>query len=280
MLQRNDVCFFEWASELLMMASQMPKRCKIIARLHSFELYEWAPKIKWDAVDKIILVSKAMQQLFIGLYPEQSSKTEVIYNGRSLDLFCPPEQRNALLKIGMLGRISPVKRVYEVILMFYSVLQQGHNTELHLAGEPSNDYRYFVAIQRLIENLGLRDRVFFDGYRKDANVWLRNIDIYISNSYWEGQQVALLEAMASGCYCLSHTWAGAEEMLPENHLFTTEKELSDKVIEYIKMPECERTRNQIALRKLAVEKFDIEDTKRRIRHVIEVLSNHSGHNIS
>jgi hypothetical protein len=70
MLRRNDVSFFEWASDLLVAASHMPKECVIVTRLHSFELYEWAPKINWDAVDKVILVSRSIQEMFIDQYPE------------------------------------------------------------------------------------------------------------------------------------------------------------------------------------------------------------------
>ncbi len=280
LLADTDVCFFEWASDLLAVASYMPKKSKIVARLHSFELFDWAPKINWDTVDKIIFVSNAMKQMFSDIYPNHAPKAEVIFNGRPLDHFYPPEKRAAPIKIGMLGHISPIKRVYETVLTFFSIVKQGYDSRFHIAGEPFGDYRYYVAVHRLVEKLGMQDRVIFDGYRKDANVWLRNIDIFISNSYWEGQQVALLEAMASGCYCLSHVWAGADEMLPGHYLFLTEKELADKVIEYIKMPERERLQHQTTLRKLALEKFDIEKTKMKIRHIVEELGDKTSYNIS
>jgi glycosyltransferase involved in cell wall biosynthesis len=262
-LKNSDVCFFEWASELLVEASRSPKKAKIVTRLHSFELYEWAPRINWDTVDKIIFVSNAMQRMFNDIYPAYAKKTEVIYNGRPLDLFYPPEKRTMPLKIGMLGHISPLKRVYEAVMMFYSI---------HIAGDPAGDYRYFVSLQRLVRILRLQDRVVFDGYQKDASTWLRNIDVFISNSYWEGQQVALLEAMASGCFCLSHIWAGADEMLPQNHLFITEQELADKVIEYFKMSEKSRIPDQILMRNLALEKFNVDITRKKIRRVIEELA--------
>lgn len=270
-LADNDVCFFEWASDLLAVASHMPKRSKIVTRLHSFELFEWAPRINWDVVDKIIFVSNSMERMFADIYPNHAAKTDVIFNGRPLDHFSPPEKRTPPLKIGMLGHITPIKRVYEAILMFYSIAEQDDNLRFHIAGEPFGDYRYFVAVQRLVEKLGLQDKVIFDGYRKDANVWLKDIDIFISNSYWEGQQVALLEAMASGCYCLAHHWAGADEMLPDHYLYITEKELADKVIEYTKMPEREKLHHQTVLRNWALEKFDIEKTKLEIRHLIKEL---------
>jgi glycosyltransferase involved in cell wall biosynthesis len=271
LLTNSDVCFFEWASDLLAVTSHMPKKSKIVTRLHSFELYDWAPRINWDAVDKIILVSHAMQKMFTELYPQHASKTEVIYNGRSLDLFYPPEGRTAPLKIGMLGHISPIKRVYEIVLMFYSLVHQEYDFRLHLAGEPNDDYRYFVAIRRLVEMLGLQKYVVFDGFQKDPSLWLRDLDIFISNSYWEGQQVALLEAMASGCYCLSHHWAGADEMLPKENLYITETDLINKIIVYHKMPVVDKKHYQTLMRSTAVEKFNIEDTKLKIRRVIEGL---------
>jgi glycosyltransferase involved in cell wall biosynthesis len=268
-LNRNDVCFFEWASDLLMTASHMPKRSAIITRLHSFELYEWAPKINWDAVDKVILVSKAMQGMFGELYPDHYHKSIVIYNGRSLDAFQPPVQRNFHFKIGMLCAITPIKRIYEVILAVADLRDKGFDIRLHIAGEPKGDYRYAAALKRLVDILNLQSIVSFDGFVTDTPVWLHTIDIFISNSYWEGQQVALLEAMASGCYCLSHFWDGAEEMLPQENLYVTESELQQKIIDYYEMSDAERSRGNEQLRTIAIEKFDIEETKVLVRNVIE-----------
>ncbi len=274
MLRRNDVCFFEWASNLLMPASRMPKTCAIVTRLHSFELYEWAPQINWNAVDKIILISHAMQQQFAALYPEQAHKTVVIYNGRSLDAFSPPAEKRFNLRLGMLCHIKPVKRIYEIILTLHELRQKGHNATLAIAGEAQSagDQRYKASITRLVKKLNLGSAVSFDGYVNDAPAWLQGIDIFISNSFWEGQQVALLEAMASGCYCLSHHWAGAEEMLPPENLYLTQNTLQQKIISYANLPETEKAARRAQLRQLAVKNFDIERTKAEIRHVIEQVS--------
>ena len=155
MLRRNDICFFVWASELLMHASHMPKQCAIVTRLHSFELYEWAPKINWDAVDKIILISHAMQRQFVTLYPDQQHKTEVVYNGRSLDAFSPPDKKDFTFRLGMLCHIKPIKRIYEVILMLYELRQKGYKATLSIAGEAQSagDLRYQAAIHRLVKGL-------------------------------------------------------------------------------------------------------------------------------
>src|SRR5688572_14549012 len=58
-LRGSDVVFFEWASELLATASHLPKACGIVTRLHRYEMYQWADRINWDAVDRLIVVSQA-----------------------------------------------------------------------------------------------------------------------------------------------------------------------------------------------------------------------------
>jgi len=270
MLQRNDICFFEWSSGLLMIASQMPKQCRIVTRLHSFELYQWASKINWDAVDKVILVSKAMQVMFSDLYPAHAHKTTVVYNGRALEAYKPTVRREFGFNLGMLANIKPVKRIYEIVLVLNDLVRQGYDAHLFIAGKPEGDLRYEAAIHRLIERLNLAERVIFDGFVVDTPIWLRKIDVLISNSYWEGQQVALLEAMASGCYCLSHSWSGAEEMLPAENLFFTGQELQKKIVEFSAMTPSVKDRSCSQLREIASEKFNIEQTKIEIRKVIDL----------
>lgn len=271
LLRNTDICFFEWAGDLLVAASRLPKKAKIVARLHSFELYRWAPMINWFAVDKIILLSRAMKRNFLELYPEHEHKIEIVHNGRSLKKFQPPKDRKFEFTIGMLGHIAPIKRVYEAVLTLHGLVQNGHPARLRIAGRPADDYRYFIALQRVVKDLHLDGHVFFDGYITDTASWLKTIDIFISNSYWEGQQVALLEAMASGCYCLSHFWSGADEMLPLENLYVTDANLQRKLVEYAMMPDADKAESQSLLRDMACEKFDIEQTKIRIRQVIDQL---------
>jgi glycosyltransferase involved in cell wall biosynthesis len=277
MLRRNDLCFFEWASELLMHGSQLPKQCPIVTRLHSFELYEWAPKINWDHVDRVILVSQAMEKKYVNLYPNHAHKTVVVYNGISLEKFKPPPKPSWNLNLGMLCAITPIKRIYEVILMLYDLVkQQGYNAHLHLAGEPRDDLRYSVAVYQLAEELGLHNAVTFHGYVNDVPGWLQKIDILISNSYWEGHPVNLIEAMATGCYCLSHAWDGAREVLPPENLYITEAELLQKIVEYCEQPEAEKQKRQRQMRAIAFEKFDIDRTKRQIRAIVDSVSESGG----
>jgi glycosyltransferase involved in cell wall biosynthesis len=270
-LKQSDACFFEWASELLEAATHMPKYSPIITRLHSFELEEWADRIEWEHVDKVILISEAMRCRFEARYPTQARKTLVVYNAISTHKF-KPIQRPFDFSIGMIGNILPIKRVYETILVVKELRDKGSAASLHIAGGPvqrnPND-RYYVAVHRLVEKLGLQDSVHFYGNVENVPAWLRNIDIFISNSFWEGMQTALLEAMASGCYCLAHFWDGAEEALPVENIFSTDTDLKRKLIAYAQLSDIERTTRKNRMVAIAQEKFDLEDKKIQLREIIE-----------
>lgn len=273
LLRRSDVCFFEWASELLAVATHMPKSCPIVTRLHAFELPAWSSRIDWDHVDRVIVVSDAMARRFAGRHPRCADKLRVVHNGVSLQRFAPSGTRPPGLDLGMLCAVTPCKRVYEAVLML-DLLRREHGlaARLHIGGSWAGDWEsedYYEALCRLVRRLDLTDHVVFHGHVDDVPSWLRRIDVFISNGYREGQQVALLEAMATGCCCLSHTWDGAEEVLPPECLYTTEAELAAKIAAYAGQSEAERAQLRARMRALAEARFDIETTKAGVRAVIE-----------
>jgi glycosyltransferase involved in cell wall biosynthesis len=236
-MAKNDVVFFEWSSELLSVASGLPKRCPVVTRLHRFELYEWADRINWDFVDRVILVAESKRSEFIERFPQQASKTRVVNVAIDLDKFSfrPKPFRG---NIGILCHLSPRKRVYELILAFSELIKQEPGLHLHIVGGAGAAFRdYEEALHFAVEQLNIKDNVTFYGSMKDPWSWYPKIDIFVSNSYSEGLQVAPMEAMATGCYVLSHHWRGADELVPADHLYLTDNQLQAKILEYCALPE-------------------------------------------
>jgi glycosyltransferase involved in cell wall biosynthesis len=266
----HDVVFFEWASELLVTASRLPKRCQIVVRVHRYEMFQWVSEIDWAVVDKVIFVSYAMQKRFVAQFPEHQHKTVVIPVGISTDQFRTNHAERSGRNIGTLCNISPRKRVYELILVFYELNQKKTGLHLHIGGGTEPVYAdYNDAVQRLVRELGLQDKVTFYGEVTKPAEWYRPIDVFVSNSYSEGLQVALMEAMASGCYCVSHHWDGVEELLPNEYLFYTDSELQEKILSYLELSPALRAQHQERLRQIACEKIDYQVTQNQIRHLIE-----------
>ncbi len=268
-MANNDVVFFEWASELLVVASHLPKVSGIVTRLHRYEMYQWVNRVNWDTVDKIILVSHAKKREFIERFPSQANKLVVSGPSTSLEKFAPqPKTFNG--DIGILCHLTPRKRVYDLILTFYELLQQKGDLHLHIAGGMDPAFEdYYYALRSIIIDLGIQKRVTFHGNVKDTWNWYHKIDIFISNSYSEGLQVAPMEAMASGCYCLAHRWRGADELLPQENLYFTEVELRKKILEYCETSDVEKLEQKKRMRLLAEENFDINHTVRQVVQAID-----------
>ncbi len=271
-LSENDVVFFEWAGELLARASQYPKTCGIVTRLHRYEMYQWASQVNWENVDKVILVSEAKRDEFVRKFPAYQDKAVAIIGAISLEKFSF-QPRSYQRNIGILCHISPRKRVYELILDFFELTQKNPNFHLHIGGGPHPGFDdYFEAVQDLVRSLKLEKQVTFYGPVTNNQDWLHNIDIFVSNSYSEGLQVALMEAMASGCYCLSHHWAGVEDQLPSEYLFYTGSELRNKILAYDECPDEEKNKTRSRMREVVETRNNVDISKRQIRQLIEQVA--------
>jgi glycosyltransferase involved in cell wall biosynthesis len=256
-LRRYDLVFFEWAGSLLVRATQMPKTCKIVARLHSVEVVTAAHLVDWSRVDATIVPSGHMKRRLLQVAGVSPPSLYVVNYGVDLARF-QPVARTFKHRIGMVCAVLPIKRVYEAILCVADLVRQGHPFTLDVAGRLDSEgaERYPWAVRELIEKLDLTDRITLHGHLDDPSQFYHDVGIFLSNSYWEGQQVALLEAMASGCFCLSHFWGGVEEVLPAEKIYTTDADLRAKLLAYVALPEARRQRAQARMRAIAEERFD------------------------
>jgi len=270
LLHTNDVVFFEWAGERLAQASRLPRRAAIVTRLHRYELYRWADAIRWDAVDRVILVSEAKRREFSRRFPAQAAKAVVIPEAISLPKYRAVE-KPFRGQLGILCHLTPRKRVYELILALRHLLARRSTFHLHIGGGPHATFPdYPQALESLVARLGLEPHVTFHGPVADPSAWFAQIDLFISNSYSEGLQVAPMEAIASGCFCLSHAWEGADELLPPEDLFFTEDELVAKIFGYSDSAEDHRRELRARQLEIVTSKFDVDRTKVRIREQIEL----------
>jgi len=271
-LESNRVCFFEWAGELLANATSQPKTNGIVTRLHRYEMYQWADKINWEKVDRVILVSQAKKLELESRFPTLMNKTIVIPEGINLMRFdfSPKPFRKQL---GILGHLSPRKRVYELIIAFVDGNFHNLGYKLHIGGGPHPKFPdYALALKMLVTNLGITDAVIFHDHITDPKKWFDEIDIIISNSYSEGLQVSPMEAMARGCFCLSHNWDGANELLPVNYLFDLNSDLTKKILAYAALSENEKLRTLQLQRQIVDEKFNIRNVSQSILDVVNEVA--------
>jgi poly(glycerol-phosphate) alpha-glucosyltransferase len=116
------------------------------------------------------------------------------------------------LRAIMITRLVSVKRVDHAIRAWQKVVQSLPEAKLDIYGDgPERDQ-----LQELIGSLGLEDKVTLHGYLENAREQARTAICHILTSSYEGQSLAIAEAMAHGCPSISYEISyGPPEMVSD-----------------------------------------------------------------
>jgi glycosyltransferase involved in cell wall biosynthesis len=232
-LQRwSDISWFEWCTNLAVLASRRNKVCRNIIRLHRFEAYtDWPSHVRWENIDCLVTVGNSfVKSALSAQVPDIETRTQLhtIQNGINLDKFKfinRPQGKN-LACIGYMNmRKNP--------MFLLQCMQKLHYID--------SEYKLFVAgnfqdamleqyIRHMIKNLALTDVVFFDGWQGDINSWLEDKHYITSFSIGESQGMGLLEAMACGLKPIIHNFPGADQIFPSDALFNISEEFCQQVL--------------------------------------------------
>ena len=164
-------------------------------------LYYFIDRLCLPRYDQVICVSEDLYEAArnSGVPP---GRCTLIENGIDTREFCRRHDaldsksrfgvRSERLVLGAVGRLSPEKGFDLLIQAVHRLLRMGQNVELWLLGDgPEKD-----RLARLIENLGLGDRVQLLGYVSDVRERFEAMDVFVLSSLREGLPNVLLEAMA------------------------------------------------------------------------------------
>jgi D-inositol-3-phosphate glycosyltransferase len=148
----------------------------------------------------------------------------VVPCGCNLRLFKPVDQVEARARLGLgkdkvilsVGRLDPVKG-QDLLLEAFSLLSQA-NARLLLVGGDNDDIRGRERLERLADDLGIRDRVIFKKAVPQAllKFYYNAADICVISSYYETFSMVALEALACGTP-LAATDVGGIKLLLDHH---------------------------------------------------------------
>lgn len=138
------------------------------------------------------------------------SKSCVIYNPIMDDL--PAIASTRTKKIAMVGRMVPDKNQEMGIRAFEKIKSNGYS--LHIFGQGP----LRAEQEKLVKELKLEGQVFFEGQVKRVVDCLKDYEIFILPSNFEGMPNALIEAMAMGLACITTDFpSGAARELIRNN---------------------------------------------------------------
>lgn len=92
------------------------------------------------------------------------------------------------------GRLSPEKNQEQMIRAMERVVRQSSSSNLYIIGDGPLRER----LEALIRDLGLQNHVHLLGYHKNPHALVAKCDCFLFSSSYEGQGLALIEAMVLG----------------------------------------------------------------------------------
>lgn len=166
-------------------------------------------------------------------------KSKVIYN--PIDL---KENAGIALKskkekkIVTAGRLMPQKNQKMMIRAFANVMKKHPEYQLVIYGEgPSRE-----ELEKLVKELGITENVLLPGNVSDIHERIKNAEIFVLSSDYEGMPNALIEAMCLGLPSISTKVSGATDLIMdhENGLLTEldhQEQLEKAMLELIENKE-------------------------------------------
>ena len=111
--------------------------------------------------------------------------------------------------VGMICRLVPQKGVEYFLQAARKISDRREDVVFLLVGEGELD----GSLRDLAADLGLGDRVIFAGPRQDVVDCYRSFDVFVLSSLWEGQPIALIEALAMRRPTVATVTSGSPEVV-------------------------------------------------------------------
>lgn len=227
MLKYCDTAWFEWGDSAVITASQLPKYCRIVCRIHRYELYGTAfQQAKWENIDEVIFVSNAMKERFISLMGDklpQCLKITVLANLTDHMPQVVQSNHRDPYAIACIARFCAQKNLVMLLPIMQALVKRNPRYKLYIAGRVEDQCLYDSFCQ-LIEVFGLKRNIVICGTMPADEIsdWLRTKSFFLSVSYNESQGMAIFEAMLAGLKPVAfHAVGGLDEYLPARYIFTS-----------------------------------------------------------
>jgi glycosyltransferase involved in cell wall biosynthesis len=266
LLDWADLAWFEWCDQLLIEATKLPKKCKMICRLHSYEAFTDMPaKVDWSKVDRLILVNPNVAAI-LDEYHSIPVKREIVYNGVDLDKFAFREKQVHGKKVCSLGFINYKKNPGLLLYCFKALHEYDPEFTFYVAGQ-HQDPRIKAYFDHMLKRLNIP--VTFDNWVTDVPGYLSDKDFVISTSLFESFHYSIAEGMACGVLPLVHAWPGSENIYPAEYLFDTP---ADCVRLVGRLMNCDRNELARTNREYIADRFSLDRQIQGFYSVIESLS--------
>jgi len=215
--------------------------------------------------NKIIVTSNENKEYLKKL--DYKEKIILIPNGVDPQIFKPDQSKQLLYLILTIGRLVHQKN-HQLLLKVISFSKLKNKIKLIIIGQG----KLQQSLQSQAEKLNINLKIIPSLPHNQLIKWYQKASIFTLTSRIEGQSKALLEAMSSGCVCLTTPFAG--NLIKDNQTGIIGKNaqvLAEKLDDLFVNSHL-RQKLSISARKQIIKNFDI---KKLILKEIKLLVNHN-----
>ena len=173
----------------------------------------------WSAYDEIISISDAVTDAFLVKFPSLKNKICVIENMMAADSIVKQSEEfeeNEMVKDGSInllsiGRFCTAKNFDNVPDICSKVLQKIESVRWYLIGYGGDE----VLIKEKIKEENMQDRVILLGKKDNPYPYIKECDIYVQPSRYEGNSVSVREAQFFGKPVIITDYATSKSQLQD-----------------------------------------------------------------
>lgn len=196
--------------------------CLKICWIHSdIKAYKFSPnmlKRHYSHFDRIGIVSNACKKNLIEMFPELENKSFTIYNmfnskeiiNKSLETLPIIMKKQGICFLSVARMHEESKKISRIIHAVSLLNNEGYtNFCVYLVGNGPNldEYKHQVKLNKL-EHI-----VLFLGEQKNPYPYMKNADVFIMSSNFEGFPMTLKEALILGTPCITTNFSAATEVI-------------------------------------------------------------------
>lgn len=169
-------------------------------------------------IDEVICVSESVKEAFIkrfGVVTQLTVKYNPVDDKKIRELAMKEislhPKSNSITLIAI-GRMAYPKRFIRLLMAVNNLLKQDYQLELWLLGEGEER----EVLETFVYKQGIQNFVIFAGYQKNPYPYIRQADLYVCSSIYEGFSTAATEALVLGIPVLTTDVSGMREMLGDS----------------------------------------------------------------
>ena len=171
----------------------------------------------YNKMDAVICVSNDTLEAFRNRFPTCISDSRVIYNPIDMNKILRMAdqgniERDGIFQVVSVGRLTPQKKLDRVIRLAARMKNEQKQVQFKIVG----DGELKEELMALRKELGVEDMVEFTGFTGNPFLHIKNADMMLLSSAFEGFGLVVCEAMCLGVPVVSTKTAGPTEIIHNN----------------------------------------------------------------